>query len=73
MEKVTIEFFLDGISLGKFSCEERSNQDDRDLIAKNNGIMAFDKMVLDDGRVVMTRNNTCFVDNKGSIWNIIAK
>lgn len=70
MSKVIIEFFLKEVSLGKFPCQERSNQEDRDLIARDNGIMAFDKMILDYGRVIITRSDNYVVDKKGSGWNV---
>ena len=66
---VKIEFFLEEKSLGVFECIEASSPEDRDRVAEQNGIVVYDKMILDDGRVVMVKMRSCFVDHKGQIWN----
>lgn len=50
-----IEFFKDNKSLGSFDCPELSDHDTRDMIAKQNNITAYDKVILDDGRLVISK------------------
>lgn len=47
---VDIEYFKDGISLGRFKCLVASSQEVRNEIAFFNGITDYDKFILDDGR-----------------------
>jgi hypothetical protein len=71
---VKIEFFYKGKSLDVFDCIERSCQDDRDKIAEENGIKDFDKMVLDDGRVIINKEDIpSFTDSKGHVWYVLTR
>lgn len=67
---VKIEFFLKSKSLGAFECIDSSNHEDRDTVAMSNGIDDYDKVVLDDGRLELTRNERFYIDPKGQVWNI---
>lgn len=50
---VKTEYFLKGKLLGTFQIPELTDHKQREQIAKENGIKNFDKIVLDDGRVIM--------------------
>lgn len=71
---VKTEYFLKGKSLGIFKVPELSDHVQREQIAKDNGIEDFDKIVLDDGRVIMEKNDIkSFIDSKGNVWYVMIK
>ena len=66
---VRIEFFLKGISVGKAdNLKNLSNQEDRDLVAKFNGIEEYDEFVLDEGRTRCKLITDMWTDHRGRIW-----
>ena len=54
---VRITFFNGPMNLGTYDCLEGSSQEDRNAVAAENGIVTYNKFVLDNGRV------TGYVDN----------
>ena len=67
---INIEYFLRKKSLGTFECIEGSSHEDRNRVARINGITEYDKVVLDDGRTIISRNKSSYIDKKGDVWNI---
>jgi len=68
---VKIEFFLRGKSLGEFPLKDGLNHEDREEVAKVNGIKDFDRFILDDGRVTAARISPIvnrYTDSKGDLW-----
>lgn len=49
---VEIIFWFKGKKLGSFPCKEHSDQEDRNKIAEDNGIVNYDAFMLDSGRVI---------------------
>ena len=69
-----IEFFKEDKSLGSFDCPELTDHEARDMIAKQNNILDYDKVILDDGRLIISKNpflQSDYTSGDGTIWYYI--
>lgn len=67
----SITFRNKGKDLGIYGLKERSNHEDREQVAKENGIEDFDEFILDAGRVWCQRmdlNGSVWLDHHGKAW-----
>ncbi len=63
----TIEFFRDGKSVGLTEVPDQSSQADRDLAARNIGLLGYNRFAIDGGGEADLEKGY-FCDGDGSLW-----